>query len=299
MISGTSVKVYVIIATYNAHDWIIKCLDSVDVTRYAVVVIDNASTDDTVDIIRNKYNAVCLICGDSNLGFGKANNVGIRRAIEVNADFVFLLNQDAWLEPDTIEHLVEAQERHPEFWILSPLQKNSVTNTYECQFGKYVQKCNFDLSSACPQEVAFVGASLWLMSRECINTVGGFDPLFPHYGEDNDYVRRVHYWRGKIGVYPRAIGYHERVMSVKQISGIESLQSRSELHYLSLLKNVRYPLYVNCILTLLFCIYCVVKSLCALRVALGFANLKALYGACHIRGIAHAHRESKIVKAFL
>ena len=59
-------------------------------------------------------------------------------------------------------------------------------------------------------EIKFVNAAAWLISRNCIETVGGFNPLFFLYGEDNDYLTRVKYHKFKVGVYPDANIYHDR-----------------------------------------------------------------------------------------
>ena len=70
-----------------------------------VIVADNDSTDNTVAIVE-QYPRVTLLKMTSNLGFGKANDIGIRQALENGADYIFLLNQDAWIFDDTILSLV-------------------------------------------------------------------------------------------------------------------------------------------------------------------------------------------------
>ena len=105
-------KVLVIIVTYNAHDWIHQCLDSVDMERYDAIVVDNASTDDTLSILQEEYPKAIVRAMDKNLGFGQANNIGLRYALDNGYDYVLLLNQDAWLLLDTIEKLIAAQKQH-------------------------------------------------------------------------------------------------------------------------------------------------------------------------------------------
>jgi GT2 family glycosyltransferase len=87
-------------------------------------VVDNNSADDTVNFIKANYPEVTLLEQNKNLGFGKANNIGISLAMKNEADYVFLLNQDAWVQPDTIEKLVSAHQREPQFGILSPMHLN-------------------------------------------------------------------------------------------------------------------------------------------------------------------------------
>lgn len=217
-------KVLVIIVTYNAHDWIHQCLNSVDMERYDAFVVDNASTDDTLSILHAEYPKAIVRAMDKNLGFGQANNIGLRYALDNGYDYVFLLNQDAWLLPDTIDKLIAAQKQNPEYWVLSPLQMNTAQGGVEKQFDVYCKKNKIQLNLDVPQRVDFVNAALWLMSIECIKIVGGFDPIFPHYGEDVDYANRVRYWQGCIGVVATSQGFHERTLSVDSSVDIKFIE---------------------------------------------------------------------------
>ena len=99
--------IYCVIVTFNGIKWIKKSLDSIfsSSIRIEVICIDNGSTDNTQNIIKS-YSSVKFIQSETNLGFGKANNIGINIALENNADFVFLLNQDAWIEKNTLKKLI-------------------------------------------------------------------------------------------------------------------------------------------------------------------------------------------------
>lgn len=81
-------KVNTIIVTYNGAQWIEKCLDSLHECKVKthILIVDNASTDNTLSIIREKYPEVELIESAKNLGFGKANNIGLRKALDERAD---------------------------------------------------------------------------------------------------------------------------------------------------------------------------------------------------------------------
>ena len=113
---------FIIIVTYNAMNWLSKCLNSCK--DYPVVVIDNASTDETVTYIKKQFPKVHLIPQSKNLGFGQANNLGIRYALNNGADYVFLLNQDAYLQGECINQLIKIHQNNPEFGILSPIHLN-------------------------------------------------------------------------------------------------------------------------------------------------------------------------------
>ena len=101
-------EVYVVIVTCNGEKWVENCFDSLKNSSYPVetIVVDNSSTDNTVPRIKKAYSDVILIESDINLGFGRANNIGIKYALENQADYVFLLNQDAWIEKETIEKML-------------------------------------------------------------------------------------------------------------------------------------------------------------------------------------------------
>ena len=234
-------KVLVIIVTYNAHDWIHQCLNSVDMERYDAFVVDNASTDDTLSILHAEYPKAIVRAMDKNLGFGQANNIGLRYALDNGYDYVFLLNQDAWLLPDTIEKLIAAQKQHPEYWVLSPLQMNTAQGGVEKQFGVYCKKNKVQLNLDVPQPVDFVNAALWLISIECIRLVGGFNPIYPHYGEDVDFVQRIQYKHRNVGVVANVIAYHERVMGEESL---KQMQYRTKLSLMGILLDINHPFVV-------------------------------------------------------
>lgn len=213
----TDDKIHIVIVTYNAMPWIQKCLEST--LSYPVIVVDNSSVDDTVDFIRNHFPSVTLLPQKTNLGFGKANNLGIKKALELNAKSVFLLNQDAYLIDNCLDRLLQIQRSEPNYGILSPIHINGKQTKLDSAFSKYVKDTqnsdffsDFVLRNAIQTayDVPFVNAAGWLLSEKCINTVGGFDPLFFHYAEDDNYCHRVLYHGLKIGVVPDAFLIHDR-----------------------------------------------------------------------------------------
>ena len=237
--------IYSIVITYNGVKWVEKCIGSLvhSELQTKILVIDNASTDGTPDLIRQLYPQVEVIEPGKNLGFGKANNIGLKLAIEANSDFAFLLNQDAWIEPNTIELLIQTQQDNPDYWILSPMQMDGSKEAIELGFNVYLNKNKCKVECEVVQEVDFVNAAMWLLPKQCFETIGGFDPLFPHYGEDNDYVHRVHYWNKKVGVYLNAVGYHDRLKVNNTL--ISRNVYRTSLIIISQLKNITHSLAYN------------------------------------------------------
>lgn len=216
-------KTLTIIVTFNAMPWIEMCLDSLRRSTITpdFFIIDNGSTDGTQQFIREKFPDAELIQSNENLGFGRANNIGFQKALDEGYDYVYLLNQDAWVMPDTINTLIDIHKRNPEYGVLSPMQlqanEKHFDNNFLCNVLKLAQ-CGSntfeeDLFFNRLKEVYdvnFVMAAHWLISRKCIETVGGFSPTFPHYGEDDNYLQRCQYWGFKIGIVPIAKAVHDR-----------------------------------------------------------------------------------------
>jgi GT2 family glycosyltransferase len=209
-------KTTIVIVTYNAMPWIDRCLQSIG--NYPVVVVDNASTDQTVTHIQSNYPNVDLLPQEKNLGFGQGNNVGIAYALSNGVEHVFLLNQDAYLVDNCLEILIKKQKQNPYFGILSPVHLNGKGDALDSNFGNYISshkvpKLISDLlidKKEALYEVPFVNAAGWLLSRKCLETVGGFDPIFFHYGEDDNYCQRVFFHGFKIGVVINAFLSHDR-----------------------------------------------------------------------------------------
>ena len=208
-------KVCVIIVSYNFEPWIPLCLSSVKASTQpaTIVVVDNASQDRTCEIIRSQYPEVVLIKNDKNLGFGKANNQGMKYALENDFDYVFLLNQDARLHPRTLEILICAASHNKDYGILSPVHLNGDGDRLDFGFAEYTCLKSKEEIEQLPQEItecSFINAAMWLVPTSVIKKIGGFAPIFPHYGEDRNYAQRVRKNSYRVGFVKSAIGYHHR-----------------------------------------------------------------------------------------
>lgn len=210
-------NICIVIVTYNGMTWLQKCLDSCK--SYSVIVVDNASTDGTLAFIAKNFAKVQVFPQSKNLGFGQANNLGISYALNQGAEQVFLLNQDAYLIDDCLEKLCDFQNDNPQFGVLSPIHVNATKDKLDVNFSNYMRHrynpyfySDFVLKNKLKPvyEVPFVNAAAWLISKQCLNTIGGFDPVFFHYGEDDNYCQRVTYHKLKIGVLPTSFVIHDR-----------------------------------------------------------------------------------------
>ncbi|MDR3273615.1 MAG: glycosyltransferase family 2 protein [Flavobacteriaceae bacterium] len=202
-------KVASIIVAYNGEKWIRHCLDSLLQSSFQtdIFVIDNASADLTTNIIKDEYLDVTLFKSEENFGFGKANNLMFERLYKVNYDYFFLLNQDAWVEKNCIYQLVDFMEKYPEYGILSPLHYNKNFSEIDFNFKEYLSKGK-KINEI--ENVPFVNAAAWLLSKSCLEKVGLFNPYFRHYGEDRNYCNRVEYKGFKIGILSKAKANHDR-----------------------------------------------------------------------------------------
>lgn len=192
--------------------WIRRCVDSVlDSDMNAdLMIIDNGSTDGTVDFV-SAHKDITVVLNRENLGFGAANNIGLRHALEQNYDFVYLLNQDAWVEKDTFSLLLSCWKS--DYAVISPVQRTS-DGKVEKKFAIYskMKESAEDIpcSSCEVVEIPMVMAAHWMMSVEALRIVGGFSPAFHQYGEDDNWVDRAHYHGYKIGYLPCANAVHDR-----------------------------------------------------------------------------------------
>ena len=210
-------KVAVVIVTHNAGVYIEKCLSSLEQSLHPVhtIVVDNTSSDNTCTISQQFPNVTLIPLG-CNVGFGRANNVGIGKALREAVNYVFLLNQDALIFPETIKELVHFARIHHEFGILSPMHLQGNECALDRKFAMYFSSNPTVLSDTFfgrlepIYDVTYVNAAAWLVSRNCLEKVGGFDPLFFMYVEDEDYCARVLYHGFRIGIVPSVRAIHFR-----------------------------------------------------------------------------------------
>lgn len=227
-------NIFIIIVTYKGHQWYERCFTSLRQSEVPVqtVVIDNASNDGTVEYIREHFPEVHLIESKENLGFGRANNIGMRYALDHGCDYVFLLNQDAWIEPNSIKELVRIHHENPEYGILSPMHINAEKNHFNILFDDGDRNYNIasDFYFGIKKEVykvKYVNAAAWLLPRTTLEVIGGFTPLFLQYGEDDDYVNRMHYHNLLIGLCANTTIVHDHTTLKNSLTGgdIRHLQS--------------------------------------------------------------------------
>lgn len=222
----------VIIVTYRAEPYIDACLASLrrqTAGGFSVVIVDNGSTDRTVVKIRRhmtRDRTIHLIENRRNLGFARANNIGIRHARRRGCDAVFLLNQDTVCADNLLENLTAAARTHPEavlgpkilikktgriWWIgtrvfsLGDLMKIPRLSL-GCQIDKEAPDHFFH--DAPVPVAAIVGCAL-LIPGGVLDDVGLLDERFFMYGEDLDFSLRLRAKGYRMFAVADAVVYHD------------------------------------------------------------------------------------------
>lgn len=253
-----SPDVTVIVVNYNtAHllDRMFGALEAACGTlRVQVIVVDNASRDRSVDLLRTKYPNVELIENLTNVGFGRANNQALLGA---RGRYVLLLNTDAFLAADTLQKTLDFMDTHPRCGVLGvklvgddgALQPScryfpTPWNVFLSSTGlarffprtRLVDDMSWDHASV--RECDWVPGCYYLVRREVIDRVGLFDPRFFLYYEEVDHCRRVRHAGWGVMYYPFARVVHiggESAQSDGQLTQagrqISILQIESELLY--------------------------------------------------------------------
>lgn len=196
-------KVFIIILNWNGLNDTLECLDSVfklGYQDYEVVVVDNCSSDDSVETIRRKYPQLFLIENSKNLGFAGGNNVAMKYAVMAGADYVWLLNNDTVVEPDSLSKLVVEAEKSLKIGLVSPVIHHYCNRENVEFMGAYADFADFKITlvkhpnelerQSVRRNLILWGTAL-LIKREVIETVGYLSEKYFAYAEDCDYSIRA------------------------------------------------------------------------------------------------------------
>jgi len=216
----------VVIPAYEGGSDLPACLASLAASALrpaAVVVVDNASTDGSIEAAQRRFPGIEVIRNATNRGFGAACNQGIEQALARGDDFVFLLNQDALVEPETLGSLVALAAAHPRAAVigaktLSPrlaadgapiLLYNGAWRSRLPLWQRIpgIGRSSREASSA-PHRVDYVWGHGMLLRSEALGAVGAFDPAFFMYFEDLDLCRRMQAAGWEVWCDSRAVIWH-------------------------------------------------------------------------------------------
>jgi len=165
----------IIITTFKSEDKIRTCLDSIN-KLCTVIIIENSSNLDFKKRIENDFNNVDCVLAGENLGYGKANNIGLRK---VKTKYALILNPDATLETSTLENFIKEANKFPDFAIIGP----------EIQEKRDEPKININKDTLTRVDNV-KGFAMFLNLSEFKDT-GFFDERFFIYFEEIDLCRRL------------------------------------------------------------------------------------------------------------
>lgn len=266
-----SAQVSVIIVSYNVSELLRACLRSVfaDFAAAEVVVVDNASSDDSVSMIQTEFPLVKLIANKTNAGFSAANNQGIEAS---TGEFIFLLNPDTELKAGAIQSMLNFAAQSGQSVLIGPQLLNS-NGTVQVSAWKKPNPLDmiteafflhriFGISEY-PQskfdgtfEAGMLSGAALFFPRSLYSKTGGLDPnLF--WMEDADFSRRAMQAGTKVIYFPAAhVVHHSGQSSKKKLKRVISNQLLSKLKYYR--KHFGYAVMA---FTSLFCLIHIVSRM--------------------------------------
>ena len=225
-------KLSIVIPTYNAHEWIQGCLDSIALhhpcAEYEIIAVDDASSDDTIAIVRQQFPTVRVFSNEKNVGFGKTVNVGLKMA---TGEYLLVLNNDTWMHAGALDGMTAYLDAHPEVGIVGPKVLNGDgTLQQQCRrriptptaallyftgiarlFPRSPRVAGYLMTDADENQTievdSVLGACL-MVRREVVEAIHGFDPEYFLYGEDMDFCWRAKLAGWKVMYVPTAVITH-------------------------------------------------------------------------------------------
>lgn len=223
--------VSVIVVTWNAQHLVAQCLRSIGQTSGGLsletIVVDNASSDGTPAMVGSQFPQVRLLENETNLGFAKANNIGIAAS---RGKYLCLINSDVTVPPECIPLLVEFMEAHPDVGMAGPqmlgrdgrprrstMRFPTLWNTFcralslDSLFGGlrwFRSYMDTDAGHDRTRDVEILNGWFWIVRREALPQVGLLDEGFFMYGEDIDWSWRFHGAGWRMVLYPLAKAVH-------------------------------------------------------------------------------------------
>lgn len=246
------IDISIIIISFNAKELLSECLNSLSKAtcsyQMEIVVVDNASTDGAPELVEDKFPDVNLIRNDQNLGFAKANNIGIVKSV---GKYICLINSDAYPLEDCLEQMCNYMENHPEIGILGPKLKypdgslQPSCREFPTIWNSLCRALAFDIlfpnskmfggqlmtyfSHDFLRSVDFIAGAFLMVRKAAIDQVGLLDEDFFFYGEDKDWCKRFWDKGWKIVFYPNAEAVHYGGGSTKDQVGFYIKQTHANM----------------------------------------------------------------------
>jgi len=241
-----------VVVSFNTRDDLMRCLDALRAhvrVPFETIVVDNASADGSPDAVRARFPAARLVVNPENVGFARANNLGLRAA---RAEHVLVLNSDCEVRAGAVEALGAVLAARPDVAIVGPRTVGSdgrpqvsfgpdLTPRAEWRQGRLVRGVREGRPEALARaralaarehEPDWVSASCFLARRAVLDGVGGFDESFFLYEEDVDLCLRVRRAGWRVAYTPAAEVVHHLGRSMEQAAARARLEyHRSHLRF--------------------------------------------------------------------
>jgi GT2 family glycosyltransferase len=235
----------IVIVNWNVRDLLRRCLDSilaVDQPRLEVVVVDNASSDGSLEMLRDEFPRVRLIANAGNRGFPAANNQGLNAS---SGRLAMALNPDTEIVGDALRRIIEFFDGRPDVGALGPqlLNPDGTVQSSRRRFPTFVTALfestwlqgiaprgvlrRFYVEDVSPEsvhEVDWVTGACIVVRREVLQAVGGFDESFFMYSEELDWCRRIQSAGWKIAYLPDAKVIHHGGKSSDQAAAARHIR---------------------------------------------------------------------------
>lgn len=232
--AGNGNHLAVIILNMNGCDVLVDCLASIRKSRYTdffTIVVDNASSDDTVETVRRDFPEVEVLALPENLGFTGGNNAGMERAMERGAQALLLLNNDTILHEDCLGELVKGLDSAPDTGCVTPkIYFHTHPDFIWCAGGGYslwkgiakhygLRKSKDDPRFAEERDVGFATGCALCVKREVVDKIGVLDDDLFIYNEDGDYSLRIRAAGYRIRYIPSSVLWHREGWDSRRSSG--------------------------------------------------------------------------------
>jgi GT2 family glycosyltransferase len=209
--------VYILLLNWDGWRDTLACLDSLKhlaYKNYRVLVIDNGSSDDSINRIREAYPSVLLIEAGANLGFAGGNNTGISHALESGAKYIWVLNNDTTVDSDSLGAMVSIAEADPEVGAVgSVLYELNLPDKIQAWGGGWVNLwlgfSRLYRNPVLADRLHFLSGASMLLRREAIDEAGSFDTGFFMYWEDTDLGFRLRKAGWKLAVTANSKVWHK------------------------------------------------------------------------------------------
>jgi GT2 family glycosyltransferase len=217
MTDQDSPLISVVVLNWNGYQVLDNCLKSLYDQTYRpleIIVVDNASTDGSVDFVRQKFQDVHLIVNEKNLGFGAGNNIGIQAS---QGSYIMILNNDTRVDPKCVEELKRSIEKDKSYGACA--SKILLENKPDIIDGVGIVVCPDGLSFGRgrlekrdrydeEEEIFFASDCACLYRREMLEDIGLYDEDFFAYADETDMGWRAQLAGWKCIYSPKAIVYH-------------------------------------------------------------------------------------------